>query len=250
MRFIRLTIAYDGTDFCGWQFQPSRRTVQGVLEEAIQRVTGESLRVVAAGRTDTGVHALGQVVSLTTSSLLEPPVLLRAVNAYLPPDVTVLEVQDAPEGFNAIDCSRGKRYQYLIQDGCRRDVFARGRAWRVFQQLDDKAMHAAAQLLRGTHDFRSFQNQGSPRVSTVRTIRDLNVERRTFGHGERVAIEIEADGFLYNMVRNIVGTLVEVGKGKQPADWPLAVLAAQDRTLAGMCAPPQGLYLVKVFYES
>ncbi|MGE3780870.1 MAG: tRNA pseudouridine(38-40) synthase TruA, partial [Pirellulaceae bacterium] len=167
----------------------------------------------------------------------------------LPPDVSVLDVVEVRPGFNAIDDARAKRYRYLIQDGPRRDVFMRHYAWRVWQMLDADGMHRAAQALAGTHDFRSFENEGSPRVSTVRTVREVVVERREYGPGRLVVLEIEADGFLYNMVRNIVGTLVEVGKGKRPAEWPAQVLAARNRTLAGMCAPPQGLYMVRVFYE-
>jgi tRNA pseudouridine38-40 synthase len=248
MRCVRLTLAYDGREFWGWQEQPGRRTVQSVVESAIQQVTGESLRVIAAGRTDAGVHALGQAVSFVTHTKLDNATLLKAINASLPPDVAILDVADAPIDFNAIDAALGKRYRYLIQDGQRRDVFVRNFAWRVWQLLDVAEMQRAGQSLCGTHDFCSFENVGSPRVSSVRTVRELLVERRWYGSSELVTLEIEADGFLYNMVRNIVGTLVAVGKRKQPADWPASVLAARDRTLAGMCAPPHGLYLVKVYY--
>lgn len=249
MRCVRLTLAYDGTDFFGWQWQTGMRTVQTVLEEAILKVTDETLRVVAAGRTDTGVHALGQVVSFVTHSNLDNEVLRRALNANLPSDVWVLEVESAPDGFHAIDDSKGKRYRYVIQDGGQRNVFTRRYAWRVWRTLDADTMHAAAQGLLGRHDFGTFQNVGSPRVSTIRTVREIQVIRHTQLDGERVVVEIEADGFLYNMVRNIVGTLVEVGKGNQSVEWPSEVLAARDRRVAGMCAPAHGLYLLKVFYE-
>jgi tRNA pseudouridine38-40 synthase len=249
-RTLHLTIAYDGSEFAGWQFQPDQRTVQGVLEQAVKAVTGETLRAVAAGRTDAGVHALGQAVSLVTQSQLASATLLRAINAYLPPDVALLDVSDAPDGFNAIDHSCGKRYRYLIHDGPRRDVFSRHFAWRVWQRLDEVSMRAAALPLRGTHDFSSFENEGSPRVSPVRTLREVSVSRVPQFSSEVIAIELEADGFLYNMARNIVGTLVDVGKGKQAVGWPAAVLAARDRTQAGMCAPPHGLYLVRVLYSA
>ncbi len=248
MRFVRFTLAYDGAEFFGWQWQTGMRTVQQVLEQAIQQVTGETLRVVAAGRTDAGVHALGQVVSFATESTLTNEVMLRAINANLPRDVCLLEVLSAPEGFHAIDDANGKRYRYLIQDGLTREVFARRYAWRVWQTLDAAAMHSAAQGLLGRHDFGAFQNVGSPRVSTIRTVRDITVDRSRLLDGERIVIEVEADGFLYNMVRNIVGSLVEVGKGKRPVAWPAEVLAGRDRTLAGMCAPAHGLYLLKVYY--
>jgi tRNA pseudouridine38-40 synthase len=250
MRSLRLTVAYDGTEFFGWQWQTGMRTVQQVLEQAILAVTQETLRVVAAGRTDTGVHALGQVVSFATESTLDDEVIRRALNAHLPADVCVLEVATVAPGFHAIDDSLGKRYRYLIQDGRDRDVFARRYAWRVWRPLDADAMHAAAQGLVGRHDFGTFQNVGSPRVSTVRTVRAIEVRRHHGLEGERIAIEVEADGFLYNMVRNIVGTLVEVGKGVRPVEWPAEVLAARDRTVAGMCAPAHGLYLLRVFYAS
>jgi tRNA pseudouridine38-40 synthase len=250
MRCVRLTLAYDGSQFAGWQFQPGQRTVQEVLEAAIQSVTGVASRCIAAGRTDAGVHALAQSVSFVTDSRLDNNTLSRALNANLPADVTVVSVHDAPADFNAIDDALGKRYRYLIQDGPRRDVFLRNYAWRVWQTLDEAAMHVAAQPLCGMHDFRSFENEGSPRQSSVRTVRELLVERRAGGASQLVVLEIEADGFLYNMVRNIVGTLVEVGKRKQPVDWPARVLAARDRTRAGMCAPPLGLYLAEVKYRA
>jgi tRNA pseudouridine38-40 synthase len=248
MRFVRLTVAYDGTAFCGFQFQPNRRTIQTALEDAIFRVTGETLRVVGAGRTDAGVHALEQVVSFSTTSTHAPHVLRRALNSELPDDMVILEVAEAPEGFDAIDWAKGKRYRYLIDDGTMRDVFARNYTWRVWQRLNIPHMYQAAQTLCGTHDFRSFQNAGSSRVRTVRTVRELTVERQPFGDNDRVVIEIEADGFLYNMVRNIVGTLVQVGRDKASVSWPAEVLATQNRRLAGMCAPAHGLYLVKVYY--
>ena len=248
MRSVRLTVAYDGTDFFGWQWQDGMRTVQQVIEEAILAATQETLRVVAAGRTDRGVHALGQVVSFPTNSSLDNETLRRALNASLPPDVCVLDVASAPDGFHAIDDSKGKRSRYVIQDGRHRDVFSRRYAWRVWRPLNVDFMQAAAQGLFGRHDFGAFQNVGSPRVSTVRTVRDIQVHRVVQLDGDRVVIEVEADGFLYNMVRNIVGTLVEVGKGIRPLDWPSEVLATRDRTIAGMCAPAHGLYLLKVFY--
>lgn len=249
MRSLKLTVAYDGTNFFGWQWQPDRRTVQGELEAAIRRVTNEPLRVVASGRTDAGVHALGQVVSLTTECRLPPDILMRAINAYAPPDLAVLDVQEAPESFNAIYDARSKRYRYVIHDGPVRNVFCRHYAWHVRRTLDEHAMHQAAQPLHGEHDFKSYETAGSARVSTIRTIDDIVVERRNQDISPCVVLEVEADGFLYNMVRNIVGTLVEVGKKKKPVPWPGEVLSARDRRLAGMTAPPQGLYLVHVRFS-
>lgn len=244
MRFLKLTVAYDGTGFFGWQWQPDRRTVQGELEAVLRRITSESLRAVASGRTDAGVHALGQVVSVATECRLPPDVLRRAMNAYAPPDLAVLDVQEAPQGFHATNDAIAKRYRYVIHDGPLRDVFSRHFAWQVRHRLDVGAMGDAARALVGRHDFKSYETAGSARACTVRTVRELSVQREA-GSG-RIVIEVEADGFLYNMVRNIVGTLVEVGRGKRPSSWPGEVLAARDRRLAGATAPPQGLYLLCV----
>jgi tRNA pseudouridine38-40 synthase len=250
MRFLKLTIAYDGTELAGWQWQPVHRTVQGELEAAIEQVTGEQTRIAASGRTDAGVHAIAQVVSWTTDSELATDVLLRALNANTPRDIVVKEVLEAPDGFHAIEGCVSKRYRYLLYDNPIRDVFARNYVWQIWQHLEVDAMHEAAQTLRGQHDFKSYETSGSPRVSTIRDVREILVERRTFELAERIVVEVEADGFLYNMVRNIVGTLVEVGRGRQTIAWPAEVLAEQDRRVAGATAPPQGLYLVKVNYAA
>jgi len=249
MRFLKLTLAYDGTDFSGWQWQPGRRTVQGELETAIQKVTGEQLRVVASGRTDAGVHALAQGVSFATNTRLGADVLRRALNANLPPDMTVHEVVDVREGFDAIDEALSKRYRYVMRDGPQRDVFARRYAWCVHHELDAEAMHEAAQALRGTHDFKSYETSGSARVSTVRTIRELSARRGAAETRAPIVVEVEANGFLYNMVRNIVGTLVQVGRGKRDVAWPQEVLALRDRRRAGMTAPARGLFLVRVTFR-
>ena len=265
-RTLKLTLAYDGTAYAGWQVQPDQTTVQETLEKAIAKVTGEQLRVLASGRTDAGVHALGQVVGFRTECRLSPEKLLRALNANLPPDVAVLNVAEAPDDFHAISHVRRKRYRYVIHDGSIRDVFQRHFVWHyVHGRLDAEAMQRAASALVGTHDFRSFETAGAPRETSVRTVYELRVERgkaprlRSWGDEEPgigdwelddvILIEIEADGFLYNMVRAIVGTLVQVGRGAKPENWPGEVLAAGDRRAAGPTAPPQGLCMVNVQYE-
>lgn len=246
MHCIKLTLAYDGTAYAGWQVQPGRTTVQGVLEAAVERVTGAAARTLASGRTDAGVHALGQVASFRTECGLEPEVLVRALNACLPHDVAVLDAALATDDFHPIRDAVRKRYRYVIHDGSVRDVFNRNYAWQVKCPLDAAAMHRSAQSLLGRHDFSSFENAGAPRLDSIRTITDIFVRRN---NGDQVAVEVEADGFLYNMVRVIVGTLVEVGRGAEDESWPAGALAAQDRGRAGPTAPPQGLFLVHVDYK-
>jgi len=254
MRTLKLTLAYDGTDYAGWQVQPGCRTVQGTLEAAIHRVTGKQVRTLASGRTDAGVHALGQVVSLRTESRLPAAVFRRALSAVLPEDVVALEAVEVPEAFHPIRDARSKRYRYLIHDGPDREVFFRRYCWHYpHGRLDAEAMDRAAAALQGTHDFSSFETSGAGRKSSVRTVRDLWV-RRGGGPWDRaggedwITLEVEADGFLYNMVRAIVGTLVEVGRGAQPPSWPGETLEAADRRAAGPNSPPQGLFLVWVDY--
>lgn len=249
MRSLKLTLAYDGTAYAGWQVQTGQTTVQEVLETALARITGRATRVTASGRTDAGVHALGQVVSFQTDSRLDAAILRRAINACLPRDVVVLEACDAPPGFDANRQALRKRYRYVIHDGPLRNVFQQHYSWHYGFRVDAEAMHRAAQVLGGTHDFASFQTQGSPRVSTVRTV--FHLEACRSGHDpEMVTVEVEADGFLYNMVRAIVGTLVEVGRGARDEAWVGRVLAAADRRLAGRTAPPQGLFLLRVEYPA
>ncbi|MEN6459592.1 MAG: tRNA pseudouridine(38-40) synthase TruA [Thermoguttaceae bacterium] len=253
MRTLKITIAYDGTDYAGWQFQPDRPTVQQTLEAALATVTREQIRVLASGRTDAGVHALAQVVGFQTDSTLPLDVLRRALNANLPEDIAVLQVEEAPDGFHAISHVVRKRYRYVIHDGPVRDVFGRRYTWHyVHGRLDAEAMQRAAVSLLGTHDFRSFETSGAERATSVRTVFAISVERGRAGGladlEDHITIEVEADGFLYNMVRAIVGTLVEVGRGRRPVEWPGDVLQAMNRRAAGPTAPPQGLSLLRVEY--
>jgi tRNA pseudouridine38-40 synthase len=248
MTTFKLTLAYDGTEFAGWQRQPAARTAQGELEAAIERITQERSKCIASGRTDAGVHALGQVVSFQSETKLSGEVLCKALNAELPEDMLVFEVIETAPNFHALRDAVRKRYRYVIQDGRLPDLFDRKYVWHVYQRLDVEAMQEAAKTLVGTHDFASYETAGSPRLTTVRTVFDLTVERRPAELTDRVVIEVEANGFLYNMVRNIAGTLVAVGKGKEPPAWPAEVLAVKDRTKAGMTAPARGLFLVWVEY--
>ena len=248
MPTFKLTLAYDGTDFVGWQWQPGRRTVQEEMEQAIERITQQKTRCVASGRTDAGVHALGQVVCFRSDTNLDGPALCKALNAELPEDMLVFEVTPAPDDFHAIRDAVRKRYRYLIQDGRPRDIFDRRYVWHLYHRLDVELMAAAARSLVGTHDFVSFQTSGSMRLTTERHVYEVTVERREAELTDRVVIEVEADGFLYNMVRTIVGTLVEVGRRVRGEHWPADVLAACDRKAAGQTAPACGLFLLRVDY--
>jgi tRNA pseudouridine38-40 synthase len=245
-RWFKLTIAYDGREFEGWQRQKTKRTVQYELEKALARLLGKHTTLLASGRTDAGVHALGQVVSFDAETHHSTETIRRALCNYLPDDIAILRVQEMAGQFRSVADSIRKRYRYVLQDGQKRDVFARHYAWHSWRELNVELMREAAQALWGTHDFVAFEGSGSRRVGTVRTIYDLTVERIADPHFRRVHIEVEADGFLYNMVRNIVGTLVDVGCGRRPVTHAATALASKDRIQAGMTAPPQGLYLLWV----
>ncbi len=247
MRTLKLTVAYDGTDFAGWQLQPGRRTVQGVVEHALAPITGQS-RTLASGRTDAGVHALAQVVRVRTESIYPPETIVKALNARLPSDVAALCCQEVSDRFHPIRDAVGKTYRYVLHDGPLRDVFHRRTSWKLWEAIDERAMRHAARVLCGRHDFRSFQTSGSQRKTTVRNVRRLEVTRGFKNCPHLIAVEIEADGFLYNMARAIVGALVEIGRGKRDSDWLAAALAATNRAAAARTAPPEGLFLVKVDY--
>jgi tRNA pseudouridine38-40 synthase len=244
VRNIKLTLSYDGTDFNGWQTQPGFRTVQETLEGAIAALTGESTRLNASGRTDAGVHAVGQVANFYTASRHSSEALVRAVNAHLPADVVVTGATDMPEAFDANRDAKRKLYRYVIHDGLVPDVFLRRYCCHSRHRLDVAAMQAAAKPLRGRHDFHSFETDWPNRMSSVRTITHLALQR----FGDWIWLDVEADGFLYNMVRAIAGTLINVGRGYWPAAQVAEILSAEDRKEAGPTAPAQGLFLMRVMY--
>ena len=248
-RTIRLTLAYEGTRYAGWQRQPGQATVQGALAEAIRGVTGEAIVPLGSSRTDSGVHALGQVVAFTTMSNLEPRVWVRALNAKLPSDITVVEGVAAPNSFDPVRAAVRKRYRYRIHDAPWRPVLQRHLVWRSKSRLDASAMQAAAAELVGEHDFTSFETVPSTRRSKVRTIHAAEVFRHS-GYDDaadaEVWLEVVGNGFLYNMVRIITGSLVMVGCGKRKPEWIREVIAARSRPAAGPTAPPQGLVLVSI----
>ncbi len=245
MRNIKLTIAYDGTDFRGWQRQPEQRTVQQVLDEAIEKLTGSRPHTHASGRTDAGVHALGQVVNFLSTSRHGPEVFIKALNAMLPRDLRVVDASEAPQAFHATLDARSKRYRYRIDNSQYASPFEQRYAWQLFHRLDIDAMNLGALALVGRHDFHSFETDWPNRLSSVRTIYDAVVIRE----GDLVFVEVEADGFLYNMVRAIAGTLSLVGTGKRPANWVGEVLRAENRIEAGPTAPAKGLFLLRVHYD-
>jgi tRNA pseudouridine38-40 synthase len=241
---------YDGGGFSGWQEQPGRRTVQAELERAIWSLTGQKLRVTVAGRTDAGVHALGQVVNFRIDSALPAYVFREGLNAYLPPDVAVLEALDAPPEFDARRSAKGKWYRYLVLDQSRKAAVLRDRAWWMSAGLDLAAMRAAAGQLIGEHDFTSFRSATCEAKSPVRDMRRIEIFRDapgTIAPGT-IAIELWASAFLKQMARSITGTLVEVGRGKITPAQVREALEARDRRRSGPTAPAQGLYLVRVDY--
>jgi tRNA pseudouridine38-40 synthase len=246
MRNFKLILSYDGTDFRGWQRQPGLRTVQQTLEDAILALTQARPTLAASSRTDAGVHALGQVVHFHTASHLRPEIILRALNALLPRDLRVLAVQEMPLSFHATLDATSKRYRYVIDDGPIPSPFHLRYSWQVLRRLDIEAMNRAGAALVGKRDFRSFETDWPNRTSSIRTIKELVVSR----NDDLVWLEVEADGFLYNMVRAIAGTLSWVGSGKRPESWVSDVLRAQNRVEAGPTAPPQGLFLVQVRHQS
>ena len=244
---FRLTLSYDGTEFHGWQTQPSFRTVQETLEAALVAVTRAAhVRVNASGRTDTGVHAVGQVVNTRIDTRLEAPTLMRAVNANLPEDVVIRSCEVVADDFDANRHAVRKLYRYVIHDGDVPDLFQRLYAHHSRYRLDAGAMARSARALVGTHDFRCFETEWPNRATSVRTITHLAVNR----FGPWIWLDVEADGFLYNMVRAIAGTLMNVGRGFWPEDHTATILASGDRGSAGPTAPAKGLFLMRVVYES
>lgn len=242
MSVVRLTLAYDGTDFRGWARQGGQRTVQGVLELALQRVGGEVPRLSVAGRTDAGVHARGQVVSLPADA--DPLRIQRAVNGLLAPEVVVLDARAAPEGFDARHSATAREYRYRIDLGPFPDPFTARYVWHRPGELSLGSMRAAARYLLGEHDFASFCRRPEGERSTVRTLQRLSVSR----HGDRIVITARANAFLHQMVRSLVGTLLDVGEGRIAPDDIPAIIGARDRSRAGRVAPPQGLTLERVVY--
>jgi tRNA pseudouridine38-40 synthase len=255
MRRIRLTLQYDGSAYNGWQIQASGVTIQGLLQNCIFRLTGERVSVIGAARTDAGVHAIEQIAAFDSGSGLHVDVMKRAMNAMLPREIRVEHVGEAERDFHPRYSAQSKRYVYLVANLRDVPVFIHRYVWWVRLPLDAGAMGTASASLLGSHDFSSFRGSGCGAKSPVRRICSIEVERLpetlflfTRFQGDFVKISIEANAFLRHMVRNIVGTLVEVGRGKTDPERVKDILEARERKAAGPTAPPSGLFLEKVIY--
>jgi len=245
MRNIKLLIEYDGTNYLGWQIQPKGPTIQGMLEDKIKLLTGESIQLFGSGRTDAGVHALGQVAHFKTQSQMDLRSMQRALNSLLPRDIVIQKIEEVEEGFHARKQSKSKIYEYRILNRSLRSAFYRGYVWHIPQKLNMTQMKKATQGLIGEHDFSAFRTVGSSTRTAVRRVIRAEWKR---GREGLIRFEIEANGFLKQMVRSIVGTLVDVGKGKiNPGEFQ-RILESKDRKKAGPTAPAKGLFLKEVKY--
>jgi tRNA pseudouridine38-40 synthase len=244
-RNIKMILEYDGTRYHGWQRQANGLTIQEVLEEGISTITQEDIRVAGSGRTDAGVHALGQVANFRTNSNIGPRGLLQGINSLLPWDIVVKELAETDASFHARYDAKSKIYLYQIYHGAVRSALYRDYAWFIHETLDMEKMQEAAQLLLGTFDFSSFCAANCGIKNHVRTVMAVDMARDSRG---MIKFFIEADGFLKYMVRNIVGTLVDVGRGKLSKAELMNIVEAKDRKRAGQTAPAQGLFLKEVKY--
>lgn len=240
----KLTLEYHGGGFAGWQAQTDTRTVQGTVEDALEALLGHPVRLTVSGRTDAGVHALAQVASFETAIARDERAMLHGLNHFLPPDVACIAASPVPDAFDPRRWSWGKRYRYTWLDRAARSPLRSDRAWQV-SNLDAVAMHLGAQHLIGDHDFSSFRSAGCAAAHARRVVESATVVR----DADEIRLDVVGQGFLRHMVRIIAGTLTEVGRHKRPPAWVGEVLAARDRTRAGLTAPPHGLCMVHVRYE-
>ncbi len=263
VRKIKLIVQYDGSTYSGWQIQPGKKTIQGELVEAVSNLTGTRTFVHGASRTDAGVSALGQAALFEIDSPIPTENFPDAINDRLPPNIVVIAAEEAPLKFDLLGGVKNKLYRYAIYTGRHRPVLMLNQCWHIPKKLDVEAMNQAAQLLVGAKDFKSFATAKDRREQTVRTIFSCNVSRQktedreqktederrgTKDDGQWIYVDVEGDGFLYNMVRNIVGTLVEVGLGRWKPERITEILEAKDRRAAGPLAPAAGLCLIRIQY--
>lgn len=272
MRNIKLSIEYEGTNYSGWQIQNNyqspvtrrqSKTIQETIEKTLQRILQEKVKVIGSGRTDSGVHALAQVANFKTNSPLPLSKIQKALNSLLPEDVSIKDIRKVKEDFHSRYSAKSKTYRYFIKNSEIRSVFLNKYAWHIPYPLNLKLMRKEAKTLLGKHDFKSFCANGSSAKTTVRTVKALSIKtsnhmlsaiprtKLPLGHGETtklIVINIESDGFLYTMVRAIVGTLIEIGRGRLKERGLKKILLAKNRKQAGPTAPAQGLFLVEVKY--
>lgn len=246
MARMKVTVAYDGTDFAGYQIQPSGRTVQGTIQSVLQKMhKGEAVQISASGRTDAGVHAVGQVFHFDTEMNIPSDAWGKALNAMLPNDIFIKDVVEVSEAFHSRFSAQSKEYHYKLLLSKQPDVFRRNHMFHYPYPLNIRDIQKACSYFLGTHDFTSFSSARSEVADKVRTIFALEL----IEEGETLTFKIKGSGFLYNMVRIITGTLLEVGQGKRKSDEIMAIIAGQDRALAGKTAPSHGLYLHRVNYQ-
>lgn len=244
MRNLRFTLAYDGTNYSGWQRQANAVTVQEIVEKVLTDICKEKITVTGSGRTDAGVHALGQVVSFRTSCRIPAQRLAYALNSLLPADIVARDGQETAADFHARYSAKEKSYRYLIYNQCVPSPFCRYYAWHMAAPLDFAAMQQAAEYFTGSHDFSAFCAAGGASVNPVRLIHESYWRTKE----DMWEYQVTGTGFLYHMVRNMVGTMLDIGKKKYPPDVIPQIIASKQRRLAGVTAPPQGLYLVRVMY--
>ncbi len=261
MRNIKLTIAYDGTNYAGWQIQnspqssvysPQKKTIQEILEKTLQKILQEEVKVIGSGRTDAGVHALSQVANFRTRSLLSLAVIQKALNSLLPKDISIKGISFVDNDFHACCRAKSKVYRYIIFNGSFPSVFLYRYSWHISFNLNNALMQQEAKSLVGSHDFKSFCASHTGAKTTVRIIKKVSFTtelcKPDIAKGKLLIIEVEADGFLYNMMRNIIGTLVEIGRGRFEKGSIKRILHLKDRAMAGPRAPAQGLFLAQVKY--
>jgi len=244
-RNFKLIIEYDGSNYHGWQRQKTDRTVQQDIEKALSQMTGQTVTLIGSGRTDSGVHAYGQVANFLCETQLDPQAFQAGLNSLLPDDIVIRSCEEVEEAFHARYDVKRKTYRYRILNRRLPAAIDRQYEWFIQKRLDLDAMRAAMKHLIGTHDFKAFEGSGSPRAHTTRTLERAELTEQEEGY---LVFELEANGFLRFMVRNIMGTLVDVGLGKTTPDEFKAILLSKDRRHAGRTAPPQGLFLLKVTY--
>ncbi len=244
MRNIKITVQYNGSNYCGWQSQPNSLGIQGNIEEAIYKITKEKVKIIGSGRTDAGVHALGQVANFNLSSNIPTDKICGALNSKLPEDISIIDCEEVNEDFHSRYSAKKKTYRYLISNTRYRNPIYKNISYQVKYDLDMDKLKSEAKSFIGTYDFKGFMSSGSQVKDTVRTIEDINIYENDEG---LIIIEVTGNGFLYNMVRIIVGTLVDIGRGR--ISTPLKeIILSQNREMAGHTAPGNGLFLKKVYY--